>query len=129
MTRDPRAIPFRTVASSLLCTAVFLLLSSFAAADDSPFTYPPNNVLTGLMETPTARVMPENRYRIGASIVDPYRIYYGTIRLFPRLEGNGRITEVGGVPGFSDFGAYGDTKEKAFARSSAAETFRGQPVR
>ncbi|MGZ9148691.1 MAG: YjbH domain-containing protein, partial [Candidatus Deferrimicrobiaceae bacterium] len=73
---------------------VFLLLSSFASADDFPFTYPSNPGLTGRMETPTARVMPENRYRIGASVVDPYRQYYGTIGLFPRLEVSGRITEV-----------------------------------
>ena len=113
MTRNRRATFFRTVASSLLCAAVFLLPPSIASADDFPFTYPSNNGLTGLMETPTARVLPENRYRIGASIVDPYRQYYGTIGLFPRLEVNGRITEVEGIPGFSDFGGYGDTKDKA----------------
>ncbi|MGZ8440932.1 MAG: YjbH domain-containing protein, partial [Candidatus Deferrimicrobiaceae bacterium] len=113
MTRKPRATFIRTVASSLLRAVVFLLLSSFASADDFPFTYPSNQGLTGLMETPTARVMPENRYRIGASVVDPYRQYYGTIGLFPRLEVNGRITEVRGVPGFSDFGGYGDFKDKA----------------
>ena len=65
------------------------------------------------METPTARVMPENRYRIGASIVEPYRRYYGTIGLFPRLEVNGRITEVQGVPGFFEGSPYGDFKDKA----------------
>jgi len=85
VTRNPRATLFRTVASSLLRTAVFLLPASIASADDFPFTYPSNTGLTGLMETPTARVMQENRYRIGASFVDPYRIYYGTIGLFPRL--------------------------------------------
>ncbi len=83
-------------------------------AGDGPFTFPSNSGLTGLLETPTARVMETNRYRLGVGIADPYRWYYGAIGIFPRLEAAGRITEVSGVPGFADFGGYGNYKDKAF---------------
>ncbi|HEX7522762.1 MAG TPA: SLBB domain-containing protein, partial [Candidatus Deferrimicrobium sp.] len=36
-------------------------------AGDEPFTGPNNFGVTGLFETPTARVMEENRYRLGAT--------------------------------------------------------------
>lgn len=77
------------------------------------FTGPNNFGMTGLLETPTARTMPENRYRLGATQVHPYRYYYGTVGLFDRLEVNGRVTEVIGVPGFNNGGQYGDFKDKA----------------
>ncbi len=63
-----------------------------------PFTRPNNFGVTGLLETPTARMMPENRYRLGATQVHPYRYYYGTVGLFERIEVNGRVTEVLGIP-------------------------------
>ena len=66
-----------------------------------PFTRPNNFGVTGLFETPTARMMPENRYRLGATQVHPYRYYYGTVGLFDRIEVNGRVTEVIDVPGFN----------------------------
>jgi hypothetical protein len=103
-----RAVPL------ILLTASLIALCAFPArAGDFPFTYPSNLGLTGLMETPTARVMKENRYRLGASIVDPYRQYYGTVGIFPRIEVNGRVTEIRGVPGFNDGSSYGDYKDKA----------------
>jgi hypothetical protein len=82
-------------------------------AGDEPFTRPNNFGVTGLFETPTARIMPENRYRVGATQVHPYRYYFGTVGLFDRLEVNGRVTEVIGVPGFNDNNSYGDIKDKA----------------
>ena len=69
--------------------------------------------MTGLLETPTARVMKENRYRLGATQVHPYRSYFGSVGLYDRLEVNGRVTEVIGVPGFNDNNSYGDYKDKA----------------
>jgi len=57
--------------------------------------------------------MKENRYRLGATQVHPYRYYYGTIGLFDRIEVNGRVTEVIGVPGFNDNNSYGNYKDKA----------------
>jgi len=81
---------------------------------DDPFLAPNNFGVTGLLETPTARVIKENRYRIGATQVRPYRYYFGTVGLFDRLEVNGRINGVIGVPGFIDGGDYGAYKDKAF---------------
>jgi len=82
-------------------------------AVDEPFTGPNNFGVTGLFETPTARLMPENRYRLGAAQVHPYRYYFATVGLFDRLEVNGRVDEVIGVPGFNDGGQYGAYKDKA----------------
>jgi hypothetical protein len=82
-------------------------------AGDEPFTRPNNFGVTGLFETPTARIMPENRYRIGATQVRPYRYFFGTVGLFDRLEVNGRVTEVIDVPAFNNGGSYGDYKDKA----------------
>ena len=80
------------------------------SADYEPFTRPNNFGVTGLLETPNARVMPENRYRFGATQVHPYRYYYGTVGLFDRFEVNGRVTEVLGVP--TKTGS--SSKDKAF---------------
>lgn len=97
---------------------IILILSpatSFAA--DSPFISPANWGETGLMETPTARVMDSGKYRIGFSQVDPYRYYYGTVSPLQGLEINGRVTEIIGVeyspidPRWKDYGNY---KDKAF---------------
>ena len=88
-----------------------------ALAGDEPFVYPSNGGFTGIMETPTARVIKENSYRIGASQIDPYRYYYMTFSPFKGLELNGKITEIIGVkanssdPKFTDYGNY---KDKSF---------------
>jgi hypothetical protein len=111
----PRRGGIRALPSALILAALLLALPfSPSAAGDEPFTFPSNLGITGLMETPTARVLRENRYRLGVTVVDPYRIYYGAIGIFPRIELGGRITEVRGVPGFRDSPAYGDYKDKAF---------------
>jgi hypothetical protein len=67
-------------------------------AGDEPFTGPNNFGVTGLFETPTARMMAENRYRLGATQVHPYRYYFGTVGVFDWLEVNGRIIEAIGIP-------------------------------
>ena len=84
-------------------------------AGDEAFSGPNNFGVTGLFETPTARMMKENRYRVGATQVHPYRYYFGTVGLFDRLEVNGRITEVIGVKAFTNLpgSSYGNTKDKA----------------
>jgi len=98
----------------LLALGTAWLLAPVAArGGDEPFTGPSNYGLTGLLEIPTARVMPENRYRVGATQIHPYRYYYGTIGLFDRLELNGRVTQVIGVPGFDNNTGYGNYKDKA----------------
>src|SRR5512140_3378382 len=84
-------------------------------AGDEAFTGPNNFGVTGLFETPTARMMPENRYRLGATQVHPYRYYFGTVGLFDRLEVNGRVTEILGVKAFTDLpgSSYGNDRDKA----------------
>jgi hypothetical protein len=66
-------------------------------AGEDPFAGPNNFGMTGLLETPTARILRENRYRLGATQVHPYRYYFGTVGLFDRLEVNGRINEALGI--------------------------------
>lgn len=67
------------------------------------------------METPTARVLEEGKYRVGASQVSPYRYYYMTVSPFKGLEIDGRITEIldteSSSPTWKDYGNY---KDKAF---------------
>jgi hypothetical protein len=107
--RTPRFLAFSLVASLLLVPG----FPAPARAGDEPFTAPSNYGLTGLLETPNARVMKENRYRLGATQVQPYRYYFGTVGLFDRIEVNGRVTQVIGVPGFNNSTSYGDYKDKA----------------
>lgn len=102
------APPLRLAAPLLCLLACLLVLPSPSAAGDEPFTFPSNIGLTGLWEVPTARVMTENRYRLGVSMIEPYRHYYGSVGIFRRLEVSGRVTEVIDVPGPS-----GDVKDKA----------------
>jgi hypothetical protein len=87
-----------------------------ARAADAPFNGPANWGGTGLMETPTARVLKEGRYRIGVSQIDPYRYYYGAVSPLKGLEIGGRITEVLDLPvspGSASWQGYGNYKDKA----------------
>lgn len=63
------------------------------------------------METPTARVLEEGRYRFGISQVNPYRYYYGEVSPLRGLEIGGRITEILDVPALT--ANYGNYKDKA----------------
>ena len=84
------------------------------SAGYEPFTRPNNFGVTGLFETPTARLMPENRFRVGATQVHPYRYLFGTVGLFDRLEVNGRVTEIIGVEAFTNLpgSSFGNDKDK-----------------
>jgi hypothetical protein len=94
--RPPSACPARAcLFAALLAAGIFA--APPARAGDEPFTGPTNSGLTGIFEIPTARVLPENRYRIGYTQVHPYRYYRGTVGLFDRLEVNGVFNEVIGV--------------------------------
>ncbi|MFA6413995.1 MAG: YjbH domain-containing protein, partial [Syntrophales bacterium] len=103
-------------ALSLFILLILLLnLTGVAWAGDEQFATPSNWGGTGLMETPTARVMREGQFRFGVGWVDPYRYYYGAIGLFKGLEIDGRITETMGItvgPGSSYWQGYGNVKDK-----------------
>ncbi len=99
---------------ALICFSV-LSWAQPCGASDEPFTGASNWGGTGLLETPTARVLKENRYRFGASQVHPYRVYYIGMGVLDRLEVNGRVTEVLGVKASQaqSWSGYGNYKDKA----------------
>jgi hypothetical protein len=101
--------------SRFLLFSLLLLFTPFpqAFASDEPFTGPGNRGLTGLMEIPTARVMREESYRFGISMVRPYWYYYIGVTPLEGLEIFGRVTRLEGVSTHLGKG-YGDYKDRAF---------------
>ena len=100
-----------------LLSAISYQLSAGLYADDEPFTYPANQGFTGIMEIPTARVMKENHYRMGASQIHPYRYYYIAFSPLKGIELDGRVTETIGVrqhAGDPYWSGYGNYKDKYF---------------
>jgi hypothetical protein len=86
----------------------------FAAhASDEPFIGPANWGGTGLMEIPTARLMKQDTYRMGASQIYPYRYYYAAFSPLPRIEIEGHVTEIIGVK--AKLTNYGNDKDKALS--------------
>ncbi|MGE5189091.1 MAG: YjbH domain-containing protein, partial [Gemmatimonadota bacterium] len=111
----PTPRPRRLLLAAALLAAFHAATPPPSPAGDAPFTSPSNFGLTGLLDTPTARVMPVNSLRAGATRIDPYRYYFLGASPFRRLEVVGRLTEVSGVPAFTNLSAssYGDFKDKA----------------
>ena len=102
----------RELSAALVLALTVLSTGPQASAAEPSFSQPSNWGATGLMEVPNARVIGDGVMRLGASSVDPFRTYYGTLGFFPGLELNGRITEFTNVAA-SFQGDYGDTKDKA----------------
>jgi len=93
--------------------ALFFLPQSLAFAADAPFTSPNNWGATGLMETPTARVLENGKFRVGVGYIDPYLYYYGAVSPLQGLEIDGHITEHLGVPTTGPgWDKYGNNKDK-----------------
>ncbi len=95
---------------------MLLFPQSLAFAGDAPFTSPNNWGATGLMETPTARVLENGKFRVGVGYVDPYLYYYGAVSPLRGLEIDGRITEELGTEVGKDnptWQGYGNNKDKA----------------
>lgn len=71
-----------------------------------------NGGFTGLFDVPNARLLPEDRFRFGASYYEPYRTTFATVGLLPFLEVTGRINAVTSVnvdsPGWDGYGSYKD---------------------
>lgn len=109
---------FHPIAVFHLFVAFFFPLFTFnvslpvpALGGDDPFAYSANWGGTGIMETPTARVLKKGRYRAGISQIDPYRYFYGAVSPLKGLEIGGRITEIRGVAALT--ADYGNYKDKA----------------
>jgi hypothetical protein len=104
------------IKKSCLLGAVFLWTLVHATpvrAADKPFDNPANWGGTGLMEIPSARVLEDGEFRIGAAQAWPYRWFTGAMGVFPGLELSGRLTEICNIA--SGLGEdYGANKDKAF---------------
>lgn len=93
---------------------LFILYSSTAAgAGDRPFDMSANWGGTGLMEVPTARILPDGAMRFGLAKASPYIWYTFGFGVLPSLEFTGRYTGITNVSGGlgEDFGSF---KDKAF---------------
>jgi len=100
--------------SFLVLSIIIALISLTGAvqAENDPFTGPANWGGTGLMETPSARIMREGNLRVGFTTVKPYQFYYGVVSPIKGLEVYGRITEIMDTPsGLS--ASYGNYKDKS----------------
>jgi hypothetical protein len=106
--------------SLLIAPLIFLLCFVFtqtafpppAFCWDRPFDNAANWGGTGLLETPTARVLGDGVIRFGYAEADPYMWYAGGMGIFKWLEVSGSYTEVKNIP--SGLGsAFGANKDKA----------------
>ena len=101
---------WKTAVHCLLCIC---LLAAPARAGDKPFDMSANWGGTGLMEIPTARILPDGAMRLGAAGASPYSWYSFGFGVLPGLEFSGRYTDVSNIPG--GLGpAFGSYKDKAF---------------
>lgn len=99
---------------------LFIFVSvSYAKSDDGYFASSSENGITGIFVTPTARLMPENHFRISYFRSNPYINYAVGVSLFDRIEFSGRVTEIDGVDmrerGGADWEDYGNYKDKFVA--------------
>ena len=106
-----------------LFLVILLLISTFGFAlsetRDGYFSSSSENGITGILETPSARIMEENTFRMNFSQVKPYRNYGLSVSLYDRLELSGRFTEILGAD-MSDqdsvyWDGYGNYKDKFIA--------------
>jgi hypothetical protein len=109
--------PFALHRSLLTPVVVVLLwaglLSVSADAADRPFDMSANWGGTGLMEIPSARILPDGTMRLGVAKASPYLWYTFGFGILPGLEFTGRYTDVTNISG--GLGAeFGSFKDKAF---------------
>lgn len=88
--------------------AVTMLVPLPAAAE------PSTSGQTGLINMPSARIVPEGTWTLGYSFAEPYTDLYSTVSLFPFLELTLIGTRIMHVAGFADNTKYGDYKDKRF---------------
>ncbi|MGC8555385.1 MAG: YjbH domain-containing protein [Candidatus Acidulodesulfobacterium sp.] len=90
----------------------FFPCNSFAA--NKRFITPTNSGFTGILAIPDAYTLPNNIFRIGFSMEDPYRKFYMSYGLLPNLEITFLQTEIMGVDGLPGvpLNQYGYYKDK-----------------
>ncbi len=72
-------------------------------------SFPSNVGGTGLFDIPNARIMEDWNFRFGYSDADPYGTFFVSTTFLPRVEFNGRMTRISGVPsGLANFGTSKD---------------------
>ena len=103
----------RPLTSALPVLLIFFLLVASAGAGDKPFDMSSNWGGTGLMEIPTARILPDGAMRLGLGQASPYIWYTFGFGVLPGLELTARYTDVTNIPAElgSEFGSF---KDKAF---------------
>jgi len=97
---------------------MLLLLSTFANASEGYFGSSSENGITGIFDSPTARLLPNNHFRIGYFKADPYSNYVGAVSLFDRFELSGKIGEIAVTDWQNDedyWSGYGNYKDKFVA--------------
>jgi hypothetical protein len=88
----------KAVAMGLGAAAGAFFVSPAWAADPHGDIYSTNDFGgIGLINMRTARFAPDGQYEIGASFVEPYRRYYMTWQILPRMEITFRYTDVTNV--------------------------------
>lgn len=93
----------------LLCAVLWGSLPLSAA----PLSTPTQTGQTGLVNMPTARVAEDGTLRFGFSRFEPYRAFWSSLSIFPRLELGARYTSVSHTQGLMKPG-FGTFKDKAF---------------
>ncbi|MGE4465968.1 YjbH domain-containing protein [Sphaerochaeta sp.] len=93
--------------------------AAFAENPEGYFNSSSENGITGIFETPTARIMDENTVRVFFNQSKPYRNYGVGVSLYDRLELSGRFTEIIGADMSETdedyWGGYGNYKDKFVA--------------
>ncbi len=99
----------------LVIVVCCLIIPPCSLAGDKPFNNASNWGGTGLMETPTARILEDEEMRVEYAYCYPYRWYSVAMGVLPGLEFDGTLTAFINQQGFTNIGGdYGEGKDKAF---------------
>ena len=79
----------------------------------TPLTTPTQTGQTGLVNMPTARIAEDGTLRFGFSRFEPYKAFWSSLSIFPRLELGARYTAVSHTRGLANPN-FGTFKDKAF---------------
>ncbi len=102
----------------IVFSLLFIVISQncYGQTPGKRFILPTNSGFTGILAVPNAYTVPNNQFRIGFSMENPYRKFYLTYGLLPNLEITALQTEIMGVDGLPGvpLNEYGYYKDKLF---------------